>query len=424
MRDFHPGLPAARVDLELRSAVRSYRSAERLAVLWFADLNRRRLFRELGFGSIQLYAAERLGFSESKTAQFLRLCRNLEALPELQRSVAEGEVEWTKARAVAGVATPKTERQWVEKARTSSRRELEREVRRARDRGRSARRRNPAQGALLPADDSSPAAGPAAPASSECRGTGPERGTGAGRSCGSGHDGADVTEAAAAGPDVPVTVSFRLSPELYARYQAIVETLRKRGRRDSREALVVGALEALVTGGAQSIETPGGAVDPAPTDPGEEAGEAKPRSRVSSSTACAYPGTQRAARHPVYQVVVRYCPGCERGVVVAGREDRELTPDRMRAILCDARTRRPGGRNTAAIPPSVRARVLERDGYRCRTAGCRSARFLEVHHVAPRERGGGNDPENLVTLCSGCHAALHGMGEHRAHDPLTRTPAA
>ena len=31
--------------------------------------------------------------------------------------------------------------------------------------------------------------------------------------------------------------------------------------------------------------------------------------------------------------------------------------------------------------------------------------FTEVHHIVPRERGGGDHPSNLKTLCLVCHRA-------------------
>lgn len=77
-----------------------------------------------------------------------------------------------------------------------------------------------------------------------------------------------------------------------------------------------------------------------------------------------------------------------------------------------------GPRGPLACTPPVQVHVHEdvstgrmtvetmagpRDRHRCRGPGCRRTRFLEVHHVVPREHGGGNDPGNLVTLCAACH---------------------
>jgi hypothetical protein len=64
-------------------------------------------------------------------------------------------------------------------------------------------------------------------------------------------------------------------------------------------------------------------------------------------------------------------------------------------------------RASSTIPPATRRFVLHRDGGRCTVPGCRAARNLDVHHLLPREHGGDHTPENLTTLCSGHHAALH-----------------
>ncbi len=54
------------------------------------------------------------------------------------------------------------------------------------------------------------------------------------------------------------------------------------------------------------------------------------------------------------------------------------------------------------MPPgwgATRAKVLQRDGYRCRRCGHLAN---EVHHVEP-----GNEAEDmLVSLCSTCHLAI------------------
>ena len=93
--------------------------------------------------------------------------------------------------------------------------------------------------------------------------------------------------------------------------------------------------------------------------------------------------------------------------MATNRGDRKLTPGELRTILCDAHKRLPDKRNQAAVPDRLRREVLERDRFRCRAAGCRGTSFLAVHHLVPRERGGANTLDNLITLCSGCHRVLH-----------------
>ena len=53
----------------------------------------------------------------------------------------------------------------------------------------------------------------------------------------------------------------------------------------------------------------------------------------------------------------------------------------------------------------LRQEILRRDGWRCQTCGGMSN--LEVHHKQFRSHAGEDSEENLITLCSQCHAKLH-----------------
>ena len=63
---------------------------------------------------------------------------------------------------------------------------------------------------------------------------------------------------------------------------------------------------------------------------------------------------------------------------------------------------------------NVKEYVRCRDGYKCRKCGSKT--HLEVHHIIQRKDGGANRPDNLVTLCHECHAALH-RGEFTLQKP-------
>jgi 5-methylcytosine-specific restriction endonuclease McrA len=54
---------------------------------------------------------------------------------------------------------------------------------------------------------------------------------------------------------------------------------------------------------------------------------------------------------------------------------------------------------------TLRNWVLHRDGWRCQSCGTMSN--LEVHHKEFRSQAGDDSEENLITLCSTCHALLH-----------------
>ena len=319
---FTPGLPATQVDAALRQALDVCDRARECAVLWFAEIQRRELYRGLGFASLQLYATGALGFSDNRYWQFKRLADDLERLPVLKEAVASGHLGWTKAQQVARVATPATQEAWVTRAATTGRRELERTVRQL-------RRRKSASAQLELGATVPPA--PVEP--------------------------------------MPATITLRGDGLQVARFEALLEKAHKLGLlangTDRLEAVLAG-LEALVAGA-------GGATDAGPAT----------------------------------QIIIHQCPDCGGAAAVTQRGELPLAPAQVAAAACDAQVRHAGGANKATIPPKARAAVLARDRHRCATPGCRSTRFLEVHHVTPRAHGGSNKPENLVTLCSRCHRHAH-----------------
>ena len=56
---------------------------------------------------------------------------------------------------------------------------------------------------------------------------------------------------------------------------------------------------------------------------------------------------------------------------------------------------------------SLRQQILRRDGWRCQSCGMMSN--LEVHHTEFRSQSGADSEDNLITLCTGCHAKVHGL---------------
>jgi hypothetical protein len=64
-------------------------------------------------------------------------------------------------------------------------------------------------------------------------------------------------------------------------------------------------------------------------------------------------------------------------------------------------------RATQSVPPALRRLVLARDRGRCVVPGCQHHVFVDLHHIQPRAKGGRHDPNNIVTLCSAHHRAIH-----------------
>jgi hypothetical protein len=83
------------------------------------------------------------------------------------------------------------------------------------------------------------------------------------------------------------------------------------------------------------------------------------------------------------------------------------------------------GRTSRIVPPRTRRLVLHRDRG-CRVPWCGAQRHLDVHHIVHWLLGGPTDDDNLVTLCSACHRAVHHgqlgiSGDPRRSDGLVFT---
>ena len=193
---FVPGQSARAADLALKSATCAESAARQCAVLWFGEIHERGLFRELGYSSMPQYARVELGFSETRISDFMRLTRKLEALPALEAALPE--IRNTKAREIVEVASPATEAGWVEAARSNSRTQLTKKIKRVK-----AQSRQPAAALFAPADDPALAA------------------------------------------EVPVRVSVEFTPEQFARWEALWEQVRKRGTSGDRAEVLLEALSAL-----------------------------------------------------------------------------------------------------------------------------------------------------------------------------------
>ncbi|RLA04033.1 MAG: hypothetical protein DRQ54_10020, partial [Gammaproteobacteria bacterium] len=152
---FCPGQSANEVHLALKSALKSMAEAEKCAVICFGEIMERKLYRELGYGSINQYAEVALGFSTRRTTDFVMLCKRLEKLPLVKKQVESGKIGYTAARVIAPVIDQTNERVWVDFALKNSRRELEREVKWAKKEAVDAAK---GQQQLMPVPTSRPAA--------------------------------------------------------------------------------------------------------------------------------------------------------------------------------------------------------------------------------------------------------------------------
>ena len=114
-----------------------------------------------------------------------------------------------------------------------------------------------------------------------------------------------------------------------------------------------------------------------------------------------------------YQVAITICEQCGRGTRDGAGRELAIEPHEVEAALCDGQhighTHVDGELATATqtIPPRIRRLVHRRAHGRCEVPGCRSAKFLEIHHIIHRADGGTHDPSLLLLVCSAHHRLIH-----------------
>jgi len=155
--EFCPDQTASAAHSRLRESLRIAERAEHCALLWFAEILRRKLYGELGYGTMRAYALEKLGFSSAKAGDFMRLASRLDELPALKTEIESGRVGYTVAREILPVVDASNEKKWVGLAVGASRRKVRQAVKQAKQ---EAARKKSGQGELVPREKPVPVAQP------------------------------------------------------------------------------------------------------------------------------------------------------------------------------------------------------------------------------------------------------------------------
>jgi hypothetical protein len=357
----------ARAHLDLQEA-EALREAQQL-----------RLWRQFGHASLADYMVQELGYSSHRVAEErLRLANALPSLPKISEAIQNGELNFSKARELARIATPETEAAWVGKAKCLNVREVEQAV--------------------------------------------------------AGHSKGDL-------PDDPVdpklvrkTIWFSVRPETEVMYReakqavekergerldddAVLEALCRTflsGARTSRGAAPAGRggeNEAVIATGSSTQTDVDGTVSPREGEidsvPRGCEMDSVPRGSEEDSWE---PGAHDGAAP--YRVAVTVCSACSRGWQHGGGAVEEMTPAAVERAQCDAQwigdvDSSLVERARQEISPATRRKVLHRDKGRCQVPGCRAHANLDVHHIRHRAHGGTNDMWNLITLCEAHHLCHH-----------------
>jgi 5-methylcytosine-specific restriction endonuclease McrA len=324
----------------------------------------------LGFGSFGEYVERLFGYRPRSTQEKLRVAEALEELPRIAEALENGGLNWSCARELTRVAVAENEREWLDAAGGKTVHQLE---------------------ALV--SGKAPGDRPSSPSHTSAQ---------------------------------RHVLRFEVAPETLALFREAMNKLRRgnAGPLDDDSALL--SMARHVLGGPR------------------DAGRASYQIALSVCPECGKGGQQASGELVTVSaevVAMANCDGQHLGLVDApanelaaanqgadvgasitaktsgraGRcnQRRARSPSAHTGALteADASHRRPNThappRAKQTIPPATRRAVLLRDHHRCSVPGCRNVVFLNLHHIELRSEGGGNETDNLVTLCGAHHRAAH-----------------
>ncbi|RYZ06788.1 MAG: hypothetical protein EOO73_14675 [Myxococcales bacterium] len=320
---------------------------------------RTEVHRHFGYGSFVEYVERLLGYPPRVTHDKLRVAAALEGLPEPTRGLREGALTYSQVRELTRVATPETEKMWLEQGRGRTSREVEKLV--------------------------------------------------AGRLPGS------LPKSPVEPAQQRHVLRFDVSGETLASFrEAVAKLQREAGEHlDDDTTLLLLARQVLggpVEDGRASYQVAldicqdcerarqlaeGELIDVSPNF-GEMArcdAQRLPSAHVGALV-------QESARRATEASLTR-------ATEASPTRATEAPPTRATEASLPQATEASPTRASQDVPPAVRRAVLRRDRHRCRVPGCTHSRFLDIHHVRARAEGGDHDPQNLVTLCGAHHRAIH-----------------
>jgi len=92
------------------------------------EMRRLRVFAELNYTGIFDYCERALKLSRAQAYYFKSVAEKSEEVPEIREAVVEGALTLSQARRIVSVVTPDNHQEWIEKAKSLSQKDLEREV--------------------------------------------------------------------------------------------------------------------------------------------------------------------------------------------------------------------------------------------------------------------------------------------------------
>ncbi len=110
------------------SISKNFRSLESELIDILQRIEEARVHLEMGYPSLFEYATKELKLSEGNAYAFTRISRKAKEVPQLKEEIKSGAITVSNAKQILPVLTVTNQNEWIEKAKSLSKRELEREV--------------------------------------------------------------------------------------------------------------------------------------------------------------------------------------------------------------------------------------------------------------------------------------------------------
>lgn len=92
------------------------------------EVDGHKIYEKFGFVYLTTYCVKFLGLDQDDAGILVRIARKSQVLPEFKHAVVDGDVSISNARIIASVINSENSAEWLEKAKTLSKHNLEREV--------------------------------------------------------------------------------------------------------------------------------------------------------------------------------------------------------------------------------------------------------------------------------------------------------
>jgi hypothetical protein len=118
VRRLERNLRSQEVIKRIQEAERRLETSERELGFYLREVLERSLYQDFNCRDFKQFVRLKTGLSQKKAKELIRVSRALDSLPALDKAFANGEIYWSAVRSIVSVATPQTDEEWTEFAKT------------------------------------------------------------------------------------------------------------------------------------------------------------------------------------------------------------------------------------------------------------------------------------------------------------------